>query len=556
MKRIICHWSAGGHKATDLDRRHYHLLIEDDGELVRGFHSIEANESTRDGDYAAHTLNANTGSIGVAVCCMAGANEQPFRQGSAPMTRLQWETMAQVVAELCRAYRIQVTPATVLAHGEVERNLGISQRGKWDPLVLPWDTDLSKRDVAEFFRAKVAFHLEAEPDAQNPARVRTRIAGVDVADAISMNEDSFVKISDLLNALKLEIVDAEAEIASFSGRAENELFYVPYTALGGERTQLEDAVGVRDGYVSVRDLAERLNLPVLFDVAAGVMELGRAPEGGTESPPRTVTVKSGDTLSQIAERYLGSARKWSRLRRADGTAFTEASARKLRLGDVVLLPEATAPGEPTVRRALPASDGIDIEELIATAAPGLAAFARESIPVIFSECRKQDVATPAQIAYVLATAEHESKCGRFMREIWGPTAAQRGYEGRRGLGNDQRGDGFRFRGRGFVQLTGRANYRTWAELLGADILANPDLVATDASLAARILVQGMREGRFRGGHKLSDFLASEEPDFFNARDIINGDKRLFDRGQPGNRGTRIAELASRYLTVLTSGIAT
>lgn len=133
----------------------------------------------------------------------------------------------------------------------------------------------------------------------------------------------------------------------------------------------------------------------------------------------------------------------------------------------------------------------------------------------------------------------------------GPTTAQRGYEGRKDLGNVKRGDGFRFRGRGFVQLTGRANYKTWEGILKAGILEDPDLVATESAIAARILVQGMRDGRFRGGHKLDDFLSADEPDFFNARDIINGDKRLFDSGQPGNRGTRIAEIAGRYLAALT-----
>jgi hypothetical protein len=53
------------------------------------------------------------------------------------MTRTQWEGMAKVVAELCRVYRIPVTATTVLGHGEVKVNLGIRQRGKWDPWSSP-----------------------------------------------------------------------------------------------------------------------------------------------------------------------------------------------------------------------------------------------------------------------------------------------------------------------------------------------------------------------------------------------------------------------------------
>lgn len=132
MQRIICHWTAGGHKASDFDRGHYHILIEDDGKLVRGKLSIADNVNISDGIYAAHTLGCNTGSIGVSLCCMAGASESPFNPGSSPMTRDQWTALAGVVAELCAFYKIPVTPKTVLSHAEVQTNLGIAQRGKWD----------------------------------------------------------------------------------------------------------------------------------------------------------------------------------------------------------------------------------------------------------------------------------------------------------------------------------------------------------------------------------------------------------------------------------------
>ena len=58
---------------------------------------------------------------------------------------------------------------------------------------------------------------------------------------------------------------------------------------------------------------------------------------------------------------------------------------------------------------------------------------------------------------------HESGGFKFDREIWGPTAAQKRYEGRKDLGNTQKGDGSRFRGHGPMQVTGRANHRAFSK---------------------------------------------------------------------------------------------
>lgn len=128
--RIVIHWSAGGHKATSDDRQHYHFIIEGDGHLVRGVHPISANDSTGDGIYAAHTRGANTKTIGIALAAMRDSRERPFSPGDSPITLAQWGMLIAALVQLCSRFRIEPTPATVLSHAEVEKNLGIQQRGK------------------------------------------------------------------------------------------------------------------------------------------------------------------------------------------------------------------------------------------------------------------------------------------------------------------------------------------------------------------------------------------------------------------------------------------
>lgn len=142
MQRIILHWTAGTHRASEFDRSHYHILIESDGKLVRGIPTIDLNQSPAKKGYAAHTLNCNSGSIGVSLCCMGGSNEAPFDPGKYPMTREQWEKLSSVVADLCRRYGIKITDKTVLSHAEVQNNLGIQQRNKWDYTRLAFDPSI------------------------------------------------------------------------------------------------------------------------------------------------------------------------------------------------------------------------------------------------------------------------------------------------------------------------------------------------------------------------------------------------------------------------------
>lgn len=74
----------------------------------------------------------------------------------------------------------------------------------------------------------------------------------------------------------------------------------------------------------------------------------------------------------------------------------------------------------------------------------------------------------------LATIAEESGELQYTREIWGPTPAQKTYEGRIDLGNTEPGDGRRFKGRGLISITGRDNYRKASQALGIDYVTNPE----------------------------------------------------------------------------------
>ena len=137
LQRVIMHWTAGGPSASGLDKEHYHFIVQQDGQIIAGKMKPEDNASTSDGKYAAHTLNCNTGSIGVALCGMAGATERPFNAGLHPIRWPQIAVMCSLVAKLCRQYSISVSRQTVLSHAEVQPTLGIKQRGKWDIAWLP-----------------------------------------------------------------------------------------------------------------------------------------------------------------------------------------------------------------------------------------------------------------------------------------------------------------------------------------------------------------------------------------------------------------------------------
>ncbi len=147
-----------------------------------------------------------------------------------------------------------------------------------------------------------------------------------------------------------------------------------------------------------------------------------------------------------------------------------------------------------------------------------------------------DHANLYEISYMLATARHETyqfTTGEYFSEkpevgrlsyfdkydpVLAPTAALRLIAKKNG--NVEKGDGFKYRGRGCVHLTWKNNYRKFSSILGVDFVGDPD-AAGKFEYAVPIMIIGMRSGLFTGS-KISAHINSSSIDCRSARRVING----------------------------------
>lgn len=146
------------------------------------------------------------------------------------------------------------------------------------------------------------------------------------------------------------------------------------------------------------------------------------------------------------------------------------------------------------------------------------------------------------LAYALATVHHETdRTFKPIKEYGGYAYYRRMYDITgdrpalaRANGNTTPGDGVKYCGRGFVQLTWKNNYRAMSSVCGVDLVAQPDR-AMELPIATKILFHGMTKGSFTG-KKLGDYFSPTAEDWVNARRIIN---RL-------DKANAIADYARRY----------
>ncbi|MBP7000543.1 glycoside hydrolase family 19 protein [Amaricoccus sp.] len=145
------------------------------------------------------------------------------------------------------------------------------------------------------------------------------------------------------------------------------------------------------------------------------------------------------------------------------------------------------------------------------------------------------------LAYMLATVHHETdRTMRPIKEYGGPSWYKKMYDitGMRPtlakkMGNTAPGDGLKYFGRGYVQLTWKCNYEAMSKICGVDLVANPDR-ALEVGVATRVMFHGMIKGTFTG-KKLGDYFAGKTQDWANARRIINGTDKANVIAEHGRR---------------------
>lgn len=129
--------------------------------------------------------------------------------------------------------------------------------------------------------------------------------------------------------------------------------------------------------------------------------------------------------------------------------------------------------------------------------------AEKFLPYINDTCNRFAINTPARQLCFLAQVGHESGGLFFTEEL----ASGDAYEGRKNLGNTQPGDGRRFKGRGLIQITGRANYKSIGASLGVDFEKTPSLLGgknIHACTTDQLKYAALSAGWYWNSRKLND----------------------------------------------------
>jgi predicted chitinase len=117
---------------------------------------------------------------------------------------------------------------------------------------------------------------------------------------------------------------------------------------------------------------------------------------------------------------------------------------------------------------------------------------RTNWPLVEAALDRRAIYSPLSAVAAIATISVETGTFCPIKERGGPTYLTNLYENRKDLGNTNPGDGAKFRGRGFIQITGRWDYAHFGSEIGKDLIANPDL-ALDPAVSSDVLALYLHE---------------------------------------------------------------
>jgi len=219
-------------------------------------------------------------------------------------------------------------------------------------------------------------------------------------------------------------------------------------------------------------------------------------------------VKSGDTLSAIAKHYYGDTSRAKDIAEANGIDNPDL----IQAGQTLVLPDFSA-SSPTSEVSSQPGEGFRVTESQLEAITKTTAEVAQYCEAVNACLQRYEMNTPLRATHFLAQIAHESGGFRYVEENLKYSAqalrsvfskyfqddaiasdyarqpqkiANRVYANRMGNGSELSGDGWRYRGRGLIQLTGKSNYTQYADARQVDVVQTPGLVATDPILATDV----------------------------------------------------------------------
>jgi putative chitinase len=248
----------------------------------------------------------------------------------------------------------------------------------------------------------------------------------------------------------------------------------------------------------------------------------------------TYTVKSGDTLGKIALHQLGESQRYQEIMALNGIE----NSNLIQVGQVLKLPSLT--NQQDEKNDDMIEQGISFEQLKKITPHAKEDNLNTYLPAINNFLHAFDINTPLRLAHFIAQIAHESGSFNYKSENLNYSAkslvavfgkyfdsekaekyarqpekiANCVYAERMGNGEEEKGDGWMYRGRGLIQLTGRENYCAAAKAIGLSLEENPDQVAEDPSVAVQVAAW------YWQSHKLNKY--ADDDDLRQITRRING----------------------------------